>query len=125
MTDFWQRLAAAPPGLPVPLAIDPEGVPVLLAREEWAHILGSHPEMDILRDLIVQAISAPDFVKKEDSAGKFIRFFKAVPQGLSTVFVAQEHEVLVVVKYLYPPEAGGQRTGFVSTAYSPPLGERR
>lgn len=125
MTDFWQRLAIAPSEVPLPLAVDPDGVPVLLAREEWAHILGGHPEMLALRDLIVQAVSAPDHVEKEDPAGKFIRYYKVVPRRLAAVFSAREHELLVVVKYLYPPEAGGQRTRFVSTAYSPPVGERR
>ena len=125
MTDFWQRLAAAPPDVPLPLAVDPDGVPVLLAREEWAHIRDGHPEMDTLRELIVPAISVPDIVKKEDAAGNFIRYYKVVPHRLAAAFSAREHELMVVVKYLYPPEAGGQRTGFVSTAYSPPAGERR
>lgn len=103
MSDFWQRLAAAPPEIPQPLAVDPDGVPVLLAREEWAHILDGHPEMLALRDLIVQAVSAPDHVKKEDPAGNFIQYFKVVPSRLLAAFAGREHEVLVVVKYLYPP----------------------
>ena len=125
MTDFWQRLAAAPPGIPQPLGEDLDGVPVLLAREEWEHILAGHPEMALLRDLLPLAINEPDFVKQEDPAGKFIHYFKVVPPGLSAEISARDHEILVVVKYLYPPEAGGARTGFVSTAYSPPLGEKR
>ncbi|MCY3944716.1 MAG: hypothetical protein OXF44_00345 [Anaerolineaceae bacterium] len=125
MIDFWQRLAAAPPDIPQAFAVDPDGAPVLLAREEWAHIQEGHPEMLALRDLIIQAVSAPDHVKKEDPAGNFIHYFKVVPPKLSAEMSARDHEILVVVKYLYPPEAGGQRTGFVSTAYSPPLGEKR
>ena len=123
MNDFWQRLETAPSDVPQTLALDPDGVPVLLAPEEWAHILGGHPAILALRDLIFQAISAPDHVKKKDPAGIFIQYFKVGPSSLSAAFSSREHEILVVVKYLYPPEAGGQRTGFVSTACSPPLGE--
>lgn len=125
MTDFWQRLTSIAPGETLQIGLDPDGVPVLLGRKEWAHILGGHPEMLALRDLIGQAISAPDYVKQEDPAGNFIQYFRVVPSSLSAAFSSREHELLVVVKYLYPPQTGGQRTGFVSTAYSPPLGEKR
>lgn len=126
MSDFWQRLVAAPADVPLPLAVDPDGCTVYMSCETWErHIVRKRPRMFALRDFVGQTINAPDRVIHEDFARKYIHYFRKVPPKLLGEFESPDHEMLVVVKYLYPPEAGGSRTGFVSTAYSPPLGEKR
>ena len=126
MTDFWQRLAAAPPDVPLPLAVDPDGHTVYMSRKVWEfHIHSKRPRMQALRDLVIQAISHPDYVKIEDVEANYIHYFKVAPPKLLTGFESSEHEVLVVVKYLHPDVFGGRRVGVISTAYAPYLGEKR
>ena len=116
MPDFWQRLAAAPPDEPLPLATDPDGYTVYLSRAGWeGHILPGHSHIRFIQDLVIAAITNPDELVLEDPAGQVIIYYRRVPQGRHELF--PNHWLKIVVKYLYPPERDGRRTGFVSTAY--------
>jgi hypothetical protein len=39
---------------------DPDGRPVALTDERWAHIVGGHPELAPHRDDVIHAVQAPD-----------------------------------------------------------------
>ena len=116
MTDFWHRLAAAPPGIPQPLAVDLDGCTVFMSRGWWeAHILPRHEHLHLIQDLLVPAVADPDERLFEDPAGQVIMYFLKVPRGRHNLFPG--HWMKVVVKYRYPAVTGFQRTGLVSTAY--------
>ncbi len=126
MTDFWRRLAAAPLDVPQALAVDPDGCTVYMSREVWElHRVRKRPRMFALRDFVGQTVDDPDFVIVEDLARKYIHYFRKVPPKLLGEFESPDHEMLVVVKYLYPDVSGGKRVGVVSTVYLPYLGEKR
>ncbi len=113
MTDFWQRLTSIAPGETLQIGLDPDGVPVLLGRKEWAHILGGHPEMIDFRDLIVEALTAPVAIEPDRRAG-VLRYYARVPEGRSISSRNLPLRVRVVVMYLY--EQDGLK-GYVSTAF--------
>lgn len=116
MSDFWQRLAAAPPGIPQPLAVDPDGCTVYMSRAWWeTHILAGHGHLRLIQDLLVPAIADPDEREFEDSAGHAIRYYLKIPRGRHGLF--PDHWMKVVVKYRNPAVTGYRRTGLVSTAY--------
>ena len=116
MTDFWQRLAAAPPGIPQPLAVDPDGFLVYLSRRRWeGHILPGHEHIRFIQDLVVPAITDPDDREFEDPVGQIIRYYHRIPRGRHSLF--PDHWMKVVVKYRHPAVTGYKRTGLVSTAY--------
>ena len=116
MTDFWQRLAAAPPGIPQPLAVDPDGCTVYMSRTRWeTHILPGHEHILFVQDFLIPAIANPDDREYEDPSGQVIRYFRKIPSGRHALFT--NHWMKVVVKYRYPAITGYERTGLVSTAY--------
>ena len=116
MTDFWQRLAAAPPDVPQPLAVDPDGCTVYMSRARWeTHILPEHEHIRLIQDLLVPAIVDPDDREFEDPSGQVVRFYLKIPRDRLELFT--NHWIRVVVKYRYPSVTGYSRTGLVSTAF--------
>ncbi len=113
MTDFWQRLAAAPPGDTLRIGIDPEGVPVYLGRNEWRHILYGHPEMFDFRDLIVLAVTRP-VSREPDRKTGVLRFYSRLPANRTISSRELPLRVRVVVKYI--DEQDGLK-GYISTAF--------
>jgi len=116
MNDFWQRLATAPPEIPQPLAVDPDGCTVFMSRAWWeGHILPGHEHLRLIQDLLVPAVADPDERQFEDPAGQVIKYFHKVPWGRHSLF--PDHWMKVVVKYRFPAVTGYKRIGLVSTAY--------
>ena len=116
MTDFWQRLAAAPPKVPQALAVDPDGYTVCMSRGWWErHILAGHRDIRFIQDLLIPAIANPDEREYEDPAGQVILYFLKIPAGRHERF--PNHWLRVVVKYRSSSDTGYRRTGLVSTAY--------
>ncbi len=114
MTDFWQRLAAAPPGQTLQIAHDPEGVSVALGSREWRHILRRHPEMNDFRDLIVDAVNRPVAREPDVRQPGVWRFYSRVPYDRTISSRELPLRVRVVVKYI--DEQDGLK-GYISTAF--------
>lgn len=113
MTDFWQRLAAAPPGQTIQIGLDPEGVPVFLGLSEWRHILHGHPEMNDFRDLIELAVTSP-VSREPDRRADVLRYYARVPVSRNISARNLPLRVRVVVKYV--DEDDGLK-GYVRTAF--------
>ena len=113
MTDFWQRLAVAPPGQTIQIALDPEGVPVFLGLDEWRHILHGHPEMNDFRDLIELAVARP-VSREPDRRADVRRYYVRVPASRNISTRDLPLRVRVVVKYL--EEEDGLK-GYIRTAF--------
>ena len=87
MTDFWRRLAAAPPDVPQALAVDPDGFMVYMSRTRWeTHILPGHEHILFVQDFLIPAISNPDDREYEDPSGQVIRYFRKIPSGRHALF---------------------------------------
>ncbi len=114
MTDFWQQLAAAPPGQTLQIAHDPEGVSVALGSREWRHILRRHPEMNDFRDLIVDAVNRPVAREPDVRQPGVWRFYSHVPFDRTISSRELPLRVRVVVKFI--DEQDGLK-GYVSTAF--------
>ena len=87
MTDFWQRLAAAPPSQTMEIALDPEGVPAILGLDEGnpamqSHILNGKPNVtwdysdlqDTLYIRLCQDFDATFYDEINSSPGVFLRY---------------------------------------------------
>ena len=114
MPDFWQRLAAAPPDEPLPLATDPDGIPVFLGRNEWRHILDRHPEMFAFRDLIMRAVSSPVTREPDKENPNARRHYLNLPANRNISARSLPLRVRVVIKYVN--EQDGLK-GYISTAF--------
>lgn len=80
------------------------GVPIRLTQERWRHIVGRHPEMESLRQSVVETVSEPDIVQKGDFGGLLaVKLYENTPLG----------EKFVIVAYREVSE----EDGFVLTAY--------
>ena len=124
MTDFWQRLAAAPPDVPQPLAVDPDGCTVYMSRARWeTHILPGHEHIQLIQDMLIPAIASPDERVFEDPSGQVIIYYRKIPPDRHRLF--PNHRARIVVKYRYPPVKGYRRTGLVSTAWADRSRRRR
>ena len=80
------------------------GVPVRLTDERWQHIVRRHPEMEGLRERILETVAEPDCIQAGDF-GELLagRFYPQTPLTSKYVVVAYR-EV-------------GSDDGFVLTAY--------
>lgn len=118
MTDNgrWDNVLKDTTSEPILLAKDKEGIPVFLSRSVWyEHILSRHPEVDGYKDSILQAIKDPD-IRQIDPEDERVRLcYKSIPESKRPFRKALF--LRVVVKYLYPVERGGEKTGFVSSVY--------
>lgn len=114
--DPWDNLLKDTTGKLILLTKDKDGVPVFLSRSVWyEHILLRHPEVDGYKDLVLQAIEDPD-VRQIDPEDERVRLcYKSIHESKrpfkKVLFLR------VVIKYLYPAERGGEKTGFVSSVY--------
>lgn len=119
MTDFWQRLAAAPFRHLLEFTSDPDGCPVYLSLQTWGHILEDHSDVDDYRQLLLAAISAPDKVESEDAGRNALYFFKRDPREEAKAISDPTVKcIMVIVKYVHPPEFRYARTGIVRTAWA-------
>jgi len=114
--DRWDNVLKDTAGKPVLLAKDKDWIPIFLSRSVWyEHILSRHPEVDGYKDLILEAIKDPD-VRQIDPEDERVRLcYKSIPESKRPFRKALF--LRVVVKYLYPAEREGEKTGFVSSVY--------
>ena len=81
-----------------------DGVPIRLTNERWQHIARRHPEMDILRERVLETISQPNQIQEgDDGTLMAIRFYTKTP--LTSKYL------VVVYREVKPDD------GFVLTAY--------
>ena len=119
MTDFWQRLAAAPYRYLLEYSSDPDGCPVYLSRETWEHILEDHSDMDDYRQLLLRAVSGPDKVESEDPGRNTLYLFKRDPREEAKAITDPTVKcIMVIEKCVHPPEFRYARTGIVKTAWA-------
>ena len=125
MTDFWQRLAAAPFRELLEFTSDPDGCPVYLSRETWEHILVGHVGMADYQGLLHPAISDPDRVEAEDPQRDVLYYFRRDPQEEAKRITDPTLKcIIVIIRYIHPPERRFARTGVIRTAW-PKRGMRR
>ncbi len=125
MTDFWQRLAAAPFRELLKLSSDPDGCPVYLSPETWEHILDGHVGMADYHGLLRPAISDPDRVETEDPQRDVLYYFGRDPQEEAKRITDPTLKcIIVIIRYIHPPERRFARTGVIRTAW-PKRGMRR
>jgi len=64
-------------------------VPIRLSSERWEHIERRHPEMEKQKDMILEAVSDPDFIQQGDY-GEFlaVKHFKKTPLTEKYLIVA-------------------------------------
>lgn len=80
------------------------GVPVRLTEERWRHIMHRHPEMDSLRERVLETVSEPEIIQRGDFGELLaIRFYPQTPLTSKNVVVAYR-EI-------------SSKDGFVLTAY--------
>ncbi len=119
MTDFWQRLAAAPFRELLELTSDPDGCRVYLSRETWAHILDGHAGMVVYQDLLHLAISGPERVEAEDPWRSVLYYYRRDPQEQAKRITDPTLKcIIVIIRYIHPPEWRFARTGVIRTAWS-------
>lgn len=119
MSNFWQRLAAAPFRELLELGRDPDGCRVYLSRETWTHILDGHGGMADYRDLLGPAISGPERVEAEDPRRSALYYFMRDPQEEAKRITDPTLKcIIVIVRYIHPPEWRFARTGVIKTAWS-------
>ena len=68
------------------------GVPVRLTEERWRHIIRRHPEMDSLREKVLETVSEPEIIQQGDFGELLtIRFYPLTPlTGKNVVVVYRE-----------------------------------
>ncbi len=116
MPDVWAAIETDEVGIPLPVGTDPKGYTVLCSRDVWErHILARHPEVRDLRDLIVEAITAPDRSEIDPEDERVVRYYRQIPEGRRPF--PRAGWVRAIVKYVRPAERQGQRTGLLSSAY--------
>jgi hypothetical protein len=116
LVDPWRTIEQDTAGEPLPLAQDPAGNWVFCSREVWQqHILARHPEIDALRDLIPGAITSPYEIEPDPEDERVVRYYANIPPDRQPF--RRPVWLRVVVKYVYPPERGGERTGLLSSVY--------
>ncbi len=65
------------------------GVPVRLTEERWRHIMRRHPEMDSLRERVLETVSEPEIIQQGDFGELLaIRFYSQTPLTSKNVVVA-------------------------------------
>jgi len=80
------------------------GIPIRLTEERWAHIIKRHPEMENLREGVLETLVEPEIIQQGDYGELLaIRFY---PETLLT------SKYLVVVYREVSPD-----DGFILTAY--------
>lgn len=125
MTDFWQRLAAAPFRELLEFTSDPDGCRIYMSRETRGHILAGHSHMEDYLNLLLPAVSNPDKVESEDPGRITLYFSKRDPREEAKAITDPTVKcIIVIVKYVYPPEFRHARTGVIRTAW-PKRGMRR
>ena len=114
--DHWDNVLKDTTGKLILLTKDKDGVPVFLLRSVWyEHILIRHPEVDGYKDLILQAVENPD-VRQIDPEDKRVRLcYKSIHESKRPFRKALF--LRVVIKYLYPVERRGEKTGLVGSVY--------
>jgi len=114
--DRWNNVLKDTTGEPILLTRDKDGSPVFISRSVWyEHILSRHSEVGGYRDFILQAIEDPD-VRQIDPEDERVRLcYRSIPESRRPF--RKGLFLRVVVKYLYPAERGGEKTGFVSSVY--------
>jgi hypothetical protein len=111
----WETVEQDDTGLPIQIAVDPDGVPVFLSRAVWeGHILLGHPEMIYLKDLILATISTP--MRRIFESENIVRMYGYIPDERN-LSMEWRTELKVVVKYVKPPERDYQETGLISSVY--------
>ena len=119
MSDFWQRLAAAPFRELLEFTSDPDGCRVYLSRETWAHILDGHAGMADYQGLLRLAITDPEKVEAEDPGRSALYFFRRDPQEEAKHITDPTLKcILVIIRYVHPPEWRFERTGIIRTAWA-------
>ena len=96
-----------------------------MSRETWGHILDGHSDMEDYRHLLIPAVSNPDKVVNEDPGRNALYYFKRDPREEAKAITDPTVKcIIVIVRYIYPPEYRHARTGVVRTAW-PKRGMRR
>jgi hypothetical protein len=112
----WEILLQDTTGQPILLCNDPDGTPIFLSKWVWLdHILSRHPEVDSYKETIIAAIRHPDTVHPDPEDQRVSLFYKGI-QEKNRPF-PRARFLRVVVKYLFPPERQGQRTGLIGSVY--------
>jgi len=114
--DPWQDVLEDTSGLPIFLTCDPDDVPVCLSKTVWTdHILLRQPEVESFKELIVSTIADPDSRQMDPEDDRVLLYYGIVPEDRRPFRKALF--LRVVVKYVYPPEQQGRRTGLISAVY--------
>jgi len=90
----------------------------LSAYPKWSgpnHILLRHPEVESFKGLIVSTIADPDSRQRDPEDDRVLLYYGVIPEDCRPFRKALF--LRVVVKYVYPPERQGQRTGLISAVY--------
>ncbi|MBL7065042.1 MAG: hypothetical protein ISS49_12670 [Anaerolineae bacterium] len=74
-----------------------------------------HPEVESFKRLIVSAITEPDSQQMDPEDDRVLLYYGTVPEDCRPFRKALL--LRVVVKYVYPPERRGWRTGLISAVY--------
>ena len=65
------------------------GVPIRLTEERWTHIVTNHPEMDSLREQVLETVAEPDRIQAGDfSEHLAIRRYEHTPLDAKHLIVA-------------------------------------
>jgi len=114
--DPWQDILEDTSGLPVFLTDDPEGMPVCLSKVVWTEShLAQAPGSRVFKGLIVSTIADPDSRQRDPEDDRVLLYYGVIPEDCRPFRKALF--LRVVVKYVYPPERQGQRTGLISAVY--------
>jgi len=86
------------------VTISPGGVPIRLTDERWRHIVGRHPELDGLRELVLETVARPDMIQR-GGVGELlaVRYYPETSLGGKFLVVAYRE--------------AGPSDGFILTAY--------
>ncbi len=81
------------------------GVPIRLTHERWRHIVGRHPEVESLRQNVVETVSEPEIIQKGDFGELLaVRLYEDTPLGEKFVIAAyrevSEDDGFVLTAYL-------------------------
>ena len=88
---------------------DPLGYEIRIEDDRWAHIIDRHPEVEPLRDVLLQTINEPNLIKKDAERADVFYYYRLTGRS---VFRRDDIYMSAVVE-----RSEGNKLGRVLTAY--------
>jgi hypothetical protein len=88
---------------------DPEGYEVTLEEERWQHIIEGHPEIEKLRDVLLDTLKSPALIQQETDAEEVFLYYRLTGRSF------YKHNDIYMVAVVERSE--GNKIAGVKTAY--------